>query len=271
MTTLGPDATPRLSAVPPSGTGEPQAGTDAGAKAGRRTGLRMWAVVLLVLVVFAAAYSVGVATKSALLTEEPNQPRRPVPVAVEPAALPTQKVLLPGIHKAGEVSLRTDMPQSYVIGRAGLEGGSAFDNLGLPFAVRELGPQGWRTVILEESAYAIYRGVQAGEPPNVVLGTWIAAHPCRDLASCLADRPEFDNRWTKRFKAAKPTTGRDAQTWYTETKASNPLSYTVSMTRIFRSPKTDTWWLVGVNTSTRRGDMTGFVQATVNDIRTQTS
>jgi hypothetical protein len=237
-----------------------------------RPGLGTRAIAVLVpLVLFAVAFAGGTAVNRAAASDEPSREGQSEPAPAEPSALPTKSVLLPGIQKPGRLSLRTDVRQVYVVGKAGLEGGSAFDDLGLPFAVRELGPEGWYVVKFEESSYAIYRAVQADRPPNVVMNIWIAAHPCKDLAGCLADRPAFDSRWTKRFKAARPATARDAQTWYTETKTADPPSYAVSMTRIFRSPATNSWWLVGAEVSTKRSDMFGLAQAFVNDIRTQTS
>jgi hypothetical protein len=237
----------------------------------RRAGRRVWAVPVLVpLAVFAATYAAGAAINSAASADEPTEPRQPVPAAVAPSALPTKKVLLPGIQKAGTVALRTDVPETTMVGTATAAGTAQIDGLGLPFAMHHPG-QGWGVVILEESSYSIYRRVAFGEAPNTAADIWIAAHPCKDRAGCLADRQEFDDRWTKRFKAAKPATAKDAQTWYTETKASGSTPYSVSMTRAFFSPATKSWWLVGVEAGAGSADTVQAAQAVLNDIRTQTS
>jgi hypothetical protein len=234
-----------------------------------RPGLLNRALALLVpLILFAAAYSAGATVKKAAANDEPSQS---VPAAAEPSPLPTATVLLPGIRKPAEVPLRSGVPQSYVVGHVHVNGGIAFDNAGLPFALRSHDTQTWRLMTLEESSYAIYRGVRVGKPPKVEAEIWVAAHPCEDLAGCLSERPAFDDRWTKRFKAAKPATVHDAQTWYTETKTSDPHSYAVSMTRVFRSAATNSWWLVGVEAGTRDAEQLRVVQSVINDIRTQTT
>jgi hypothetical protein len=256
VTTPEADDGPDAPAMRPSGV----------ATAGRRI-----VAGLVALAVFTATFWAGVTINGAVSADVPSRSRRVVPPAVEPAALPARTILLPGIPKPAEVSLRTDVPQYYVVDKRGLEGGSAFKNLGLPFAVRQLGPQGWQALKLEESSYAIYREVLAGTRSDVVVDILIAAHLCRSVARCQADHAEFDRRWTKRFHAAKPATRKDALTWYTETRKTSPPSYALSTTRIFRSPTTDSWWLVGVSARTPKPQWIGFLQANVNDIRTQTT
>lgn len=245
----------------PMGLGEASGGT--------RSGCGIWVVVVLVTLVFSATFGIGAQIDSAMSTDHPSRSRRLVPEAVSPSALPTRKPLLPAIAKPGEVPLRTGLPPYYVVGKGGLEGGSAFEGLGLPFGVRETGP-GWRVFDYGESTYGIYRGLRAGDPPGVAVEVSLAAHPCRDLAGCLAERAEFDTHWTTRCKAGKPSVRRDAGTWYAETKSPGG-GYSLSMTRIFRSPTTNQWWLVGVTAHTEKAEWTSFLQAVVNDIRTQTS
>lgn len=243
-------------------------GEAAGGTGNDRPGCGVWVVVLLVVLVFSATYGMGAQIDSSISTDKPSRPRRLVPAVVSPPDLPTRKPFLPALQKPGNLPLRTDLPPFYVVGKAGLEGGSAFEGLGLPFAVRETGP-GWRIRDLGESSYAIYPGIRAGNPPHIAVDVTIAAHPCDNLAACLAERSEFDTHWTTRCKAAVPTTQRDAQTWYTQTRRSQ--SYSLSTTRIFRSPVTNKWWLVGVNAETEQYEWIGFLQAVVNDIRTQTT
>jgi hypothetical protein len=125
-------------------------------------------------------------------------------------------------------------------------------------------------VELEESSYSIYRQmIEVGSTgPAVRLG--VAAHPCKDLADCLADRGEFDSRWSKRLGGPTPATARDGQTWFTESAVA-ASSYVASMTRAFRSPATKSWWLVGATVKTDGSTKIGLAQAILNDIRTQTS
>jgi hypothetical protein len=231
-------------------------------------GWKLWAVPVVVpLAVFAVTYSVGASANAAASDDEPTEPRQPVPAAVEPDGLPG-KVLLPGLPRAPQVSLRTGLPPVSVVGgsvRVDEAGGPV--DLGLPFAMHEPG-RDWTTIKLEESSYAIYRGLTYGEPQNAAADVWIAAHPCKDQAGCLAGRLEFENRWTSRFKAKRPRTTLDSQTWFTETRST---AYEVSMTRAYRSPATNSWWLIGVDASADTTGATAVTQAIVNDIRTQTS
>jgi hypothetical protein len=237
----------------------------------KSVGWKLWAVPVVVpLVVFAATYSVGASVNAAAADDEPTEPRQPVPAAVQPSALPT-KVLLPGLPKAPRVALRTGVPDASVVGgRTFVEATHGQIDVGLPFAMHAPGKGGTR-VQLEESSYAIYRRITYGKPPNTAADIWIAAHPCTDLAGCLADRQEFENRWTKRFKAQLPATAKDARTWFTETRSTGGTAYEVSMTRAYRSPATKSWWLVGVDASAATADTIQLTQAVVNDIRTQTS
>ena len=237
----------------------------------KSVGWKLWAVPVVVpLVVFAATFSAGATVNAAAGDDEPTEPRQPVPAAVQPSAVPP-KVLLPGLPRTPRVALRTGLPdRSLVGGRTGVEVTPGQIDVGLPFAMHEPGT-GWTRVRLEESSYAIYRRLTYGRPPNTAVDIWIAAHPCTDLAGCLADRQEFENRWTKRFKAQRPATAKDAQTWFTETKSAGGTAYEVSMTRAYRSPATKSWWLVGVDAGAATADTIQLAQAVVNDIRTQTS
>ena len=75
-----------------------------------RAGRRLWAATILIpLIVFVVAYSAGAAINSAAARPEPTSPREPVPDAVQPTPLPSKNVLLPGISKAGQVPLRSDV------------------------------------------------------------------------------------------------------------------------------------------------------------------
>lgn len=231
-------------------------------------GWKLWAVPVVVpLAVFVVTYSVGASVNAAASDDEPTEPRQPVPAAVEPGTLPS-KVLLPGLPKAPQVSLRNGLPPVSVVGgnvRVDEAGGPV--DLGLPFAMHEPG-RGWTTIRLEESSYAIYRRLTYGEPPDSAADVWIAAHPCKDRAACLAGRQEFENRWTSRFKSKRPSTTLDSQTWFTESRST---AYEVSMTRAYRSTATNGWWLIGVDASADTTGTIAVAQAIVNDIRTQTS
>jgi hypothetical protein len=236
----------------------------------QRAGWRFYpGMVLAYLFLFSLTYSVGAVLNKTDSDAAPGKPS-PVPVAVTPAALPTP-VVLPGITKLKAVRLQPGLPQVSVVGVAYENGADAqtVNDLGLPFAFRW--PVAPGKIVLGESSYSIYRRVIVGEDPRAAsLDAEIAVHPCKDRAACLAERPEFDQRWTKRYKAPVPVTPKDdAQTWYTEQQAAaGGKPYAVSMTRAFRSG--DEWWLVGVVITAKPGDEAA-AQRVLNDIRTQTS
>jgi len=251
-----------------------QPGTSAGAGlpvVAAPKGGKYWAVMLAVpLFGFLVTYQIGAAVNSASAEPEPSSPKQPVPDAVQPEPLPT-KVLLPGIPKSGPAPPRTGIPPVSLVGATprSVAGTETFDKLGLPFAVHAPNDV-WGQVILEESSFSIYRRLLDGEPGAATVDVWIAAHPCKDLAGCLAQRAEFDARWTKRTHAVRPATARDAQTWFTETEATAGTKYQLTMTRAFLSPSTRSWWLVGVKATATPGTIR-TAQGVVNDIRTQTS
>ncbi|HET6743354.1 MAG TPA: hypothetical protein VFH76_30650, partial [Kribbella sp.] len=93
----------------------------------------------------------------------------------------------------------------------------------------------------------------------------LALHPCADLAKCLADRPSFDQQWTKLFKTTAPATAKDARTWLT---VSAKTPYTITMTRAFHSG--GQWWLIGAMVYGQPAEAPD-VQRVVNDIWRQTS
>lgn len=260
---------PPATALVPEGAPVPGAPAAPGAAQFRNMKL-MLAAIVLPFVMFIVMYSVGAQVNSAAGDKEPTTPRQSVPAAVEPSPIPTKKVLLPGIQKAGEVPLRANVPPSYLVGSALPATTDTIQRFGLPFAMHDPGPQ-WISVILEESSYSIYRRLMAGEPGSALVDIFIAAHPCKDRAGCLADRAEFDKRWTSRFHAKAPATAKDAQTWVTETKPGKAGPYEVSMTRMFFSPATQSWWLVGVDATAKVPKVVETAQAVLNDIRTQIS
>ena len=230
-------------------------------------GRRLWAAAIVIpLIVFVVAYSAGAAINSAAARPEPTSPKVPVPDAVQPTPLASKKVLLPGISKAGQVPLRSGVrPVSLVASTSELSP-MPWDKLGLRFAMHIPGPE-WLMKELEESSYSIYRQLLEAKRGTVVVA--IAAHPCKGLAGCLADRTEFDARWSKRYGVAPPTTARDGQTWFSE-NAPEGEPYRASLTRAFLSPATGSWWLVGVAVNADPASA-GTAQAILNDIRTQTS
>ncbi len=237
---------------------------------GKAAGRKLWAVAVIVpLVVFIVAYSVGAAVNTAAAEPEPTAPKVPVPDAVQPNPIPSKKIMLPGIPKAGTVPLRNNVPQVPVVTSRDTTAllATQWENLGLPFAMHIPGKT-WQLVELEESSYSIYRQmVEIGSTsPAVQVG--VAAHPCTDLADCLADRAEFDSRWSKRLGGTPAATARDGQTWFSE-RAGTP--YVASMTRAFRSPATKSWWLVGATVQAEAPTKAGLARAVLNDIRTQTS
>jgi hypothetical protein len=230
-------------------------------------GRRLWAAAIVIpLIVFVVAYSAGAAINSAAARPEPTSPKVPVPDAVQPTPLPSKKVLLPGISKTGQVPLRSGVrPVSLVASTIELSP-MPWDRLGLPFAMHIPGPE-WLMKELEESSYSIYRQLLEAKRGTVVVA--IAAHPCKGLAGCLADRTEFDARWSRRYGVQPPTTARDDQTWFSES-APGGEPYRASLTRAFLSPATRSWWLVGVAVNADSAGA-GTAQAILNDIRTQTS
>jgi hypothetical protein len=108
-----------------------------------RAGGRLWAAAILIpLIVFVMAYSAGAAINSAAAGPEPTSPKVPVPDAVQPTPLPSKKVLLSGISKAGQVPLRSDVrPVSLVVSTSELSP-MPWDKLGLRSRCTSPGPSG---------------------------------------------------------------------------------------------------------------------------------
>lgn len=243
----------------------PQQGTDGGAPTS--VGWKLWTIPVVVpLIAFVATYSIGASVNSAMADDEPTEPRRPVPAAVQPSPLPTRSVLLPGLPKAPQVGLRT-VQNVYLVGNSFVRTETPPLDLGLPFVIHRPDAD-VQVTMREESAYSIYRRVTYGKSIRPAADVAIAAHPCASLPACLAGRDRFDDRWTSRFKAARPVTKADDRTWITE---STETGYQASMSRVFRSPSTGRWWLIGVGATADDSANTPVAQAALNDIRTQTS
>jgi hypothetical protein len=98
----------------------------------------------------------------------------------------------------------------------------------------------------------------------VTMDAKIAARPCADLATCLKDRPEFDQEWTTAFKAPPPATAKDAGTWITVQRRA---PYTLTMTHSFAS--NGRYWLIGVSIAAVPGEEPA-AQRVFNDIWRQT-
>ena len=232
-------------------------------------GWKLWTIPVIVPVIaFAAAYSIGATVNSSMADDEPTQPRQPVPAAVQPSPLPTNPVLLPGIPKAPQAGLRT-VKNVYLVGNSFVRTEARPLQLGLPFVMHRPDDE-IQVAASEESAYSIYRTIVYGKPLKPTASVSIAAHPCPSLPACLTERAAFDARWTKRFGSVRPARAADDRTWIAESGPANP-GYEVAMTRVYRSPATGTWWLIGVDANADEPASKPVVQAALNDIRTQTS
>ena len=230
-------------------------------------GRRLWAAAIVIpLIVFVVAYSAGAAINSAAARPEPTSPKVPVPDAVQPTPLASKKVLLPGISKAGQVPLRSGSPAG-IAGR--VDERAVADAVGQArAAVRDAHPrarmahEGARGVVVLDLSAAL-------EAKRGTVVVAIAAHPCKGLAGCLADRTEFDARWSSgtasrhrpRRVTVRPGSARTP-------RRASPTE--ASLTRAFLSPATGSWWLVGVAVNADPASA-GTAQAILNDIRTQTS
>jgi hypothetical protein len=221
-------------------------------------------IAVIVLIVFTVTYSVGAAIGSSVKDEKPDAAPQP---AVSPSAFPTT-VLLPAFRKV------TTAPYVRPDGGPGVFGSTYPDGADvqvittaeLPFAI------GWprppAVSFLGESSTIVYRRVQTDNGVGnrrLTPDLRIALHSCKDLAGCLADRPAFDQQWTKVFKAPVPATPKDNRTWLT-VKQTKPFA--LMMTRAFSSG--GQWWLVGVAVTGEPGEEQ-TVQQVLNDIWRQTS
>jgi hypothetical protein len=233
----------------------------------RRIGSWIYAVVaVVVLIVFSIAYSIGSAIGSAVKKDDPVEAAAP---AVSPEALPA-KVLIPPIN------IVTTAPYKRPDGSAGVFGATyaagsdlqVVANAELPFAV------GWprppQVVRLGESSQVILRKIVTANEydPNGLKNSFqaqLALHPCVSLAQCLADRPSFDQLWTKLYKTTTPAIAKDTKTWLT---VSATAPYTITMTHAFLSG--GQWWLVGAMVYGQVAEAPD-VQRIVNDIWRQTS
>lgn len=218
------------------------------------------------MVVICAAYLVGGTLNSALARSSSGQTDGQLPT---PAPLPPD-TLLPGVMKVPEAALRPGLRPVPVIGAtyAADEKANPVIDLGLPFAFRwPSGSAG--TIGLGETSYALFRRVIAGQNrAKTPIDLRLAAHPCQDLPTCLAERAVFDRTWTQKFTARPPATARDRQTWYTQSDSSSSKTYELTLTRAFTS--CGQWWLVGA-VITAMPEHRIDAQKVINDIRTQTS
>lgn len=233
----------------------------------RKIGSWIYAVVaVVVLIVFSITYSIGSAIGSAIKKDDPVEAAAP---AVSPEPLPA-KVLIPPIN------IVTTAPYKRPDGSAGVFGATyaagadlqVVANAELPFAL------GWprppQVVRLGESSQVILRKIVTATEydPNGLKNSFqaqLALHPCPSLAQCLADRPSFDQLWTKIYKTTAPATAKDARTWLT---VSTKAPYTITMTHAFQSG--GQWWLVGAMVYGQVAEAPD-VQRIVNDIWRQTS
>ncbi|WP_371406378.1 hypothetical protein OHA10_12620 [Kribbella sp. NBC_00662] len=233
----------------------------------RKIGSWIYAVVaVVVLIVFSITYSIGSAIGSAVKKDDPVEAAAP---AVSPEPLPA-KVLIPPIN------IVTTAPYKRPDGSAGVFGATyaagadlqVVANAELPFAL------GWprppQVVRLGESSQVILRKIVTATEydPNGLKNSFqaqLALHPCPSLAQCLADRPAFDQLWTKIYKTTAPATAKDARTWLT---VSTKAPYTITMTHAFQSG--GQWWLVGAMVYGQVAEAPD-VQRIVNDIWRQTS
>ncbi|TDD43128.1 hypothetical protein E1263_41815 [Kribbella antibiotica] len=223
---------------------------------------------VVVLLAFTVTYSVGAAV-GGVVKDGPTA--APPPAAVSPAALP-ETVLLPGLPKI------TTAPYKRPDGKPGLLGATYEANADLqvvtkadlPFAL------GWprppAVSSLGESSTIAYRRIQTDEqstgrkvPPDLRL----ALSACANLKDCTTKRQEFDQQWTKVYKATAPTVAKDERTWLTaQEKTTKTEPYALMMTRAFQSG--GQWWLVGVAVTGAAGEELD-VQRVLNDIWRQTS
>ncbi|HWD77879.1 MAG TPA: hypothetical protein VG497_03330 [Kribbella sp.] len=231
----------------------------------RKIGPWAYAVVaVVVLIVFTVAYSVGTAIGGAV-KDDPNEAA--ATPAVSPEAYPPT-VLIPAINRV------TTAPYKHPDGSAGVFGATypagadvqVVDNAELPFAF------GWprppQVSFLGESSQLILRKVvtSADYDPNGAKNSFkaqFALHPCASLAKCVAERPAFDQQWTKIYRTTAPATAKDARTWLSVSKP-----YTITMTRAFQSG--GQWWLVGAMVYGQPVEAPD-IQRVVNDIWRQTS
>jgi hypothetical protein len=234
----------------------------------RKIGSWMYAVVaVVVLIVFSITYSIGSAIGSAVKKHDPVEVAAP---AVSPGAFPA-KVLIP------PVNIVTTAPYKRPDGSAGVFGATydvgtdlqVVNTAELPFAL------GWprppQVIRLGESSQVILRKIVTAseyDPKNGLKNSFqaqLALHPCVSLAQCLADRPSFDQLWTKIYKTTAPATAKDARTWLT---VSAEAPYTITMTHAFLSG--GQWWLIGAMVYGPVAEAPD-VQRVVNDIWRQTS
>ncbi|NIK55190.1 hypothetical protein [Kribbella shirazensis] len=223
-------------------------------------------VAIVVLIVFSVAYSIGTAIGG--LTKDESTEAAPPP-AVSPQPYPSA-VLIPAIDRV------TTAPYKRPDGSAGVFGATypanadvqVVTNAELPFAI------GWprppQVDFLGESSQLILRRIvtKTEHDPGGLRNAFraqLALHPCASLAKCLADRPAFDQQWTKIYKTTAPATAKDARTWLT---VSTKAPYTITMTSAFHSG--GQWWLVGVMAYGQTGEAAD-IQRLVNDIWRQTS
>jgi len=221
----------------------------------------------VVLLVFTVTYSVGAAVGSSVKHEDTTETAPAA--AVSPGAYPSP-VMLPAIQRI------TTAPYKRPDGSAGVFGATyaagadvqVISNAELPFAV------GWprppQVDFLGESSSLVLRRLltKSDYSSGGLKSSFkadIALHPCVSLAQCLADRPSFDQQWTKIFKAPAPVTAKDSRTWI----AVGNSPYIVTMTRAFLSG--GQWWLVGTAVGGGQHGEDADVQRIVNDVWRQTS
>ncbi|MER7246372.1 hypothetical protein [Kribbella sp. NPDC000426] len=253
---------------PPAQTQTEQSKIDVARQYSRKIGSWIYAVVaVVVLIVFSITYSIGSAIGSAVKKDDPVEVAAP---AVSPEPLPA-KVLIPPIN------IVTTAPYKRPDGSAGIFGATyaagadlqVVNTAELPFAL------GWprppQVIRQGESSQLILRKIVTAteyDPANGLKNSFqaqLALHSCVSLAQCLADRPSFDQLWTKIYKTTAPATAKDARTWLT---VSTKAPYTITMTHAFLSG--GQWWLVGAMVYGQVAEAPD-VQRVVNDIWRQTS
>ena len=246
---------------------QPQSKIEIARQYRRKIGAWVYAVVAVaVLIVFSIAYSIGTAIGGAVKDE----PGAAAPAAaVSPEPIPST-VLIPPINRV------TTAPYKRPDGSAGIFGATyaagadlqVVANAELPFAL------GWprppEVAFLGESSQLILRRIVTKndyEPGGLknAMKAQFALHPCASLAGCVADRPAFDQQWTKIYKTTAPAAAKDSRTWLT---VSAKAPYTITMTRAFQSG--GQWWLVGAMVVGQTGEAPD-IQRVVNDIWRQTS
>ncbi|WP_350279701.1 hypothetical protein [Kribbella sp. HUAS MG21] len=254
-------------AAQPQDAPAPQSKIEVARQYRHKIGAWIYAVVaVVVLIVFSICYSIGTAIGG--LTKDETTEAAPAP-AVSPAAYPSA-VMIPPIERV------TTAPYKRPTGSAGVFGAvypanadvQVVTNAELPFAI------GWprppQVDFLGESSQLILRRIvtMTEHDPGGLRNAFraqLALHPCASLAKCLADRPAFDQQWTKIYKTTAPAVAKDARTWLT---VSTKAPYTITMTRAFQSG--GQWWLVGVMAYGQPGEAAD-IQRLVNDIWWQTS